>query len=316
MNAIVLNEFGDRSKLIFSEVDKPGIGEGEVLIRVKAAGINPVDTKIREGLLQARMPNHLPIILGWDMAGVVVETGYAARRFCVGDEVFAYARRPAIQNGTYAEYISIPECYIAHKPDSLSFEEAASVPLAALTAYQCVIEKGNLARGQHVLILGASGGVGSYAVQFAKILGAVVYAVAGEGRESYLKSIGADHVIDYSKGDFKEQLKQLLPSGADLAFDCVGKDSVVKAYECVKENGILVSILAQVNQELADKNKIQFKYHFVEPNVRQLDSIGKWIDEGKVKVHVQSVYDLRDVAKAHEQIETGHTLGKIVLRIG
>lgn len=315
MKAVLVKEFGDRSKMILADIDKPKVGEGEILIKIKAAGVNPVDAKIRQGLLKKRMPNKLPIVLGWDFAGVVIETGYAASRFCLGDEVYAYARRPVIEQGTYAEYISIPECYVTHKPLSLKFEEAASVPLASLTAYQSVIEKGKLTKGQKIVILGASGGVGTYAIQFSKIIGAEVIAIAGQNRSDYLKSLGADHVIDYTEGDFIEKIKSVFPSGADLILDGVGKEDGNKAYQCVKEGGMLVSILSQVNQELAEKHKIKFKYHFVEPNARQLDIIGKWIDEKKVKIILQEIYSLKDVAKAHEQIESGHTTGKIVLRI-
>ena len=315
MKAISIKEFGDRSVLQLADVEKPVPGEGEVLLRIRAAGVNPVDAKIREGKLQGRMPNILPVIPGWDMAGEVLENGHSARRFKPGDNVWAYARRTVIQHGTYAEYITLPESYITRKPDSLNFEEAAAVPLAALTAYQSVIDQGKLSAGQHLLVLGASGGVGSFAVQFGKAVGATVTAVAGSGREEYLHSIGADQVIDYTKGDVVEQFRKLNPEGADVVYDCVGGDTSEKAYECARENGRVVSILAQVNEELAARHKVHFRYVFVEPNVTELDQISEWIDAGKVKVHIQQVYDLKDAPAAHEQIETGHTLGKIVLRI-
>jgi NADPH:quinone reductase-like Zn-dependent oxidoreductase len=315
MKAIIVQNYGNRDKLVYTDIEKPNVCEGEVLIRIKAAGVNPVDVKVREGLLKSRMPNIFPITLGWDLAGVVVDTGHSARRFIPGDEVYAYARRMTIHQGAYAEYISLPESYIAHKPHNISFEEAAAVPLAALTAYQSLFEKGKLAKNQNVLIIGASGGVGSFAVQFAKLKGTNVYAVAGSGRKEFLNKLGADFVFDYSEGNWVKEFKEMLPLGADLVFDCLGKEGTAKGYKCTKSHGILVSILTQPNEEMMSKYAVNHKYHFVEPNVPQLDKIKDWIEKGKIKVHVDQVFDLKDAAKAHEQIETGHTQGKIVLRM-
>jgi NADPH:quinone reductase-like Zn-dependent oxidoreductase len=315
MKAVVINEFGDRSKLTYTDIEKPNVCEGEVLIRIKAAGVNPVDTKIREGLLKKRMPNILPITLGWDLAGIVVDTGHSARRFKPGDEVYAYARRMTIQHGTYAEYISLPESYVSHKPSNISFEDAASIPLAGLTAYQAIFEKGKLAKNHKILILGASGGVGSFAIQFAKVKGAIVYALAGSSRKDYLQSIGADEILDYTQENWPDTFKERLPEGADVVFDCVGGDATSKAYQYVKKGGTLVSILNQPDADLAGKYEINAKYLFVEPNVLELEKIKDWIEKGKVKVSVQHVYALKDAAKAHKQIETGHTQGKVVLAV-
>jgi NADPH:quinone reductase-like Zn-dependent oxidoreductase len=315
MKVVLIKKFGGYENLEYTDMEKPNVCEGEVLIRIKAAGVNPVDTKIREGLLKTRIPGKLPIVLGWDMAGVVVDTGYSARRFIPGDEVYAYTRRMTMQSGTYAEYIILPESYVAHKPNNISFEEAASVPLAALTAYQSIFDKGKLAKNQNVLIIGASGGVGSFAVQFAKHKGAHVYAVAGPNREEYLKKLGADYVLDYSQGNWVKSFIEMMPHGADLVLDYNGKESTMKGYKCTKSHGTLVSILTQPNDAMMNKLSVNHKYLFVEPNVPQLDKIRDWIEKGKIKLHVDKVYKLADAAKAHEQIETGHTLGKIVLRM-
>ena len=315
MKAIVIHRFGGIETLEYTNADMPVAGEGEVLIHIKAAGVNPVDTKIREGLLQARMPNLLPVILGWDLAGIVVETGFSARRFKPGDQVYAYARRPVIHNGTYAEYIALPESYLALKPKNISFEEAASIPLSALTAYQCLFDQGKMDKNQHVLILGASGGVGMFAIQFAKICGATVYAVAGKGREAFLKSLGADFVMDYTDGPIHDQLKSILPLGADLVYDCVGKETTNEAYLCARKRGHIVSILTQPNETLMKKHDVIFNYVFVEPNAPQLDTIRGWIEQEKMCVKLQKIYALKEVALAHQQIETGHTQGKIVLKM-
>ena len=315
MKAIIFKEYGDSSRLVLTEMEKPEPGEGEVLVRIKAAGVNPVDFKIRNGAFQNRRIVVFPVIPGWDMAGEVEANGHSARRFSPGDKVYAYARRPVVQYGTYAEYTVLPESYITRMPAGISFEEAAAIPLAVLTAYQSVLVAGELKKGQDLLVLGASGGVGSFAVQLGKISGARVFTVAGKGRETYLKSTGADEIIDYTQDDFVVHLQHLLPEGADVVFDCVGGDSGKKAYQCVKKGGRLVSITSGEDAELAEKYNVRFTYVFVEPNVRQLDQISEWLEDGKLKVHLDEVFDLKDAAKAHQKMETMHTQGKIVLRM-
>jgi NADPH:quinone reductase-like Zn-dependent oxidoreductase len=315
MKAVIIKEFGDRSKLQIADVPKPEPEEGEVLIRIKAAGVNPVDYKIREGGLKNRMPNELPVILGWDVSGVVEKNGYGASRFEPGEEVFAYGRRKIIKNGTYAEYICLPESFLAYKPKSMSFEEAAGVPLAGLTAFQALLQKGKLMANERALILGATGGVGSFAIQIAKAVGASVVAVASKKNIAYAVSLGADDFIDYSSGNLLGDIEQRFPDKFDLVFDCVGNKTLAEAYQYLKPGGRLVSILGQVNPEEAEKNKVLFHYLFVEPNVRQLNQISRWIGDGKLRVHIDKVFNLNEVAKAHEQIETGHTKGKIVLTV-
>ena len=315
MKAVYINEFGGREKLIYSEdFPKPEVQEGEVLVRINAAGVNPVDYKIREGI-RKHLGQAFPLILGWDMAGIVEDRGFGARRFKIGDKVIAYARRPVVEKGTYAEYIAIPECYLASKPVLLSFEEAASLPLTGLTAYQALYEKANMKPGQWVLILGASGGVGSMAVQLAKIGGAKVAALAGASNQEYLKSLGADQVFDYSDSDWASKFNTLIPEKASIVFDCVGKDTILKSYSCVKPGGMIVSITSQPNEELLSANKITFQFHFVEPNSLHLEYLSSLVDKGQLKIHVNTVFPLNEVVKAHELMESEHTRGKIVLVI-
>lgn len=314
MKAVIVKEFGGTDKLIYTDVEKPRPGEGEVLVNIKAAGVNPVDVAVRQGYMK-HIKTVTPFIPGWDMAGVIEETGQGATRFKPGDEVYSYARRPVIHGGTYAEYIALPESIVAAKPVNISFEQAAGVPLVALTAFQSLFEAGKLFRDQKILILGASGGVGSFAVQFAKITGCEVYAVASSKREGYLRELKADYIIDYTKGNLDMAIKSALPDGAYFVFDCGSRDMTQKAYAWVKANGTLVSILNRVDEKLAEMYKVNFKYVFVEPDVPNLDVIRTWIESNEVKVHVSQVYDLKDVVKAHEQISTHHTQGKIVLRI-
>lgn len=315
MKAVIINDFGGPEKLEVAEVPKPEPDEGEVLIRIKAAGVNPVDYKIRSGLYKGRMKYELPIILGWDVAGIVEKNGFGASRFEPGEEVFAYARRKLLKNGTYAEYICLPESFLAYKPKSLTFEEAAAVPLASLTAFQSILVKGKLMNNERVLILGATGGVGTYAIQIAKAVGASVVAVASKKNVAYAISLGADDFIDYTAGNVLDEIEHRFPDKFDVVFDCVGKDTLTEAYQYVKHGGRLISILGQVNQELADRYKVIFNYVFVEPVVKHLNKIAQWIGESKIKVHIGHKFKLEEAAKAHEMIETGHTTGKIVLEI-
>jgi NADPH:quinone reductase-like Zn-dependent oxidoreductase len=315
MKAVVIHEFGGREVLKYTELPMPEPGEGEVLVRVKAAGVNPVDWKIRAGHLKDFLPHEFPIVLGWDLAGVVERVGYSARRFKVSDEVFAYCRRPVIRHGTYAEYVAIPESYLAVRPKAIDFDEAASIPLASLTAYQSVYDAAKLTAGESILILGASGGVGSFGVQFGRATGARVIALASQRNHAYLKELGASETVDYASGDFRAVVNALAPQGIDVVFDCVGAEALAMGYECLKRGGRAVSILVRDGRELANKAGATHHYVFVEPNVVELDHIRSLVDSGMLRSHLSGVYPLADVAKAHEALETGHTRGKIVLAV-
>ncbi len=314
MKAIVINRFGGREVLQRIEVPKPEPGEGEVLVRVKAAGVNPVDWKIRAGYLKEFYPYKFPLILGWDLAGSVEQVGYSARRFRPGDDVYAYCRRPVIQQGAYAEYIAIPESYLAMRPKTISAEEAGAIPLAALTAYQAVHDAAELKAGETILILGASGGVGSFAVQFSRIAGARVIGVASQKNHAYLRGLGAAETVDYAAGDFRSAVKSLAPLGVDVVFDCFGAEALANGLDCVKPGGRAVSILVRDDKGQAAKTRVRHHYVFVEPNVPELDHIRQLVEAGKLKVHLSATFPLAEAAKAHEAMETGHTRGKIVLR--
>jgi NADPH:quinone reductase-like Zn-dependent oxidoreductase len=315
MKAVTIEEFGGKEKLNLTEVPTPQPAENEVLVRINAAGINPVDWKIREGWLKDLLPHEFPIILGWDLAGVIEETGDGVDRLKKGDQVYAYNRRPVVQQGTYAEYAAVPEDYITQSPQSLSFEESASIPLAALTAYQAVYDAVELQQGQSILIVGASGGVGGFAVQFAHLIGATVTAIASEKNHAYLQGLGAQHAICYTKGDFQDSFKEICPSGADVVFDLIGADALKKAGDCVKEGGKIVSITDDPRSHVSEEKNIQSHFVFVEPKVPQLDHIRELVDSGKLKTHLSAVHPLSDVHKAHAEMESGHTCGKIVLKV-
>lgn len=316
MHAVLFHEFGEIEQLQLVELPKPVPGEAEVLVQIKAAGVNPVDWKILQGRLKERVPHQFPVIPGWEMAGVVVESGHGARRFQPGDEVFSYCRRPVVQFGSYTEFMALPESYLTHKPNNLSFVEAASVPLTALTAYQSIFTAANLQPNETLLILGASGGVGSFAVQLAKVQGAKVIALASGKNSEYLKNLGADETLDYTQGDFREALQKVAPEGVDVVYDCVGAETLLKGYDCVKMGGRLVTILdPQGNAEKIAERQIGYHYVFVQPDVSQLGQIRAWIEAGKVKTHLHAVYPLAEAQQALVQISQFHTRGKIVLEM-
>ncbi|WP_192820247.1 NADP-dependent oxidoreductase [Rufibacter sp. LB8] len=310
MKAAYYDVFGGTENIKVGQLPLPEVKEGEVLVRVKAAGVNPVDAVVMAGYLEGMLPVEFPAIPGWDVAGVVEDRGFSARRFNVGDEVYAYARRPTVQGGTFAEYIVLPESYLAQKPKNLSFAEAAGIPLVGLTAYQSMFDKGQLQAGQNVLILGASGGIGTLGIQLAKEKGATVIGVASQKNHAFMLKLGADHVVDYNGQDVGEAVKNLFPDGVDLIFDAASGDTLQQSLKALKTGGTLVSILHQ-GQGLPQN--INFHYVFVEPNARQLEELRELAEAGKLTVHVSETYSLDHAAKALDQIASHHTKGKIVV---
>jgi len=311
MKAAFYDEFGDLNQIKVGELEKPEPAEGEVLIRVKSAGVNPVDAAVARGMLNEFIPAEFPVIPGWDVAGVIEERGHSARRFAKGDKVYAYARRPKVQHGTFAEYISIPESYVAKSPEKLTMDEAGGVPLTGLTAYQSLFDAGNLKGGETILILGASGGVGSFALQLAKWKGATVIGVAGSSNQDYMKDLGADYTVDYSKGDVGEAVDKVAPDGVDMIFHCSRGDSLAQSHDSLKEGGRLISI---TNSDPERRDDVHFQYVFVEPNAVQLEHLSELADSGKLKVHVSKTFKLDDAQKALQEIESLHAKGKTVIK--
>ncbi|MGI4867067.1 MAG: NADP-dependent oxidoreductase, partial [Janthinobacterium lividum] len=248
--AAYYTEFGGIDKIQVGPLDLPEPGEGEVLLRVKAAGINPVDYVVREGHFQPVVPSAFPTVPGWDVAGIIEKRGYAASRFAEGAEVYGYVRRPVAQHGTFAEHIVVPECYLAARPEQLTWEEAGGLPLAGLTAYQAVITAGQLKAGETILILGASGGVGGTAIQLAKNVGAKVIAVASASSAAHMKGLGADFTIDYKAGPITEAVKRAAPAGVNLVFDAASGDTLTQSLPTLKPNGRLISILIAVSESV------------------------------------------------------------------
>ena len=307
MKAIVIHEYGGPQVLKYEEVPRPEPKDDELLVRVIAAGVNPVDGMIRSGMF-ANEKRAFPIILGGDVAGVVEKVGSKVTKFKPGDPVFAYVSLD--NSGGYAQYALATEREAAPKPKSLTYVEAAAVPIVAMTAWQALIDTAKLESGQTVLIHGGSGGVGSFAIQIAKAQGAKVIATASTANQDFLKQLGADVTIDYKKQKFEDSAKDV-----DVVLDSIGKDTLARSYGVVKRGGIIVSLVARPNESELEKHGIRGVALDVEPNSEELAQIGKLIDDKKIKVIVSQTFPLAEARKAQEQVATGHTRGKIVLKI-
>jgi NADPH:quinone reductase-like Zn-dependent oxidoreductase len=306
MKAVVVHEYGGPEVLKFEDAPRPEPKENEVLIRVIATGVNPVDSLIRSGKYAKFFGTTLPLIPGYDIAGVIEKAGAKVTRLKIGDAVYAYT----MWGGGYAEYAVATEGEAAIKPKSISFVEAAGVPLAALTAWQALIDTANLSSGQTVLIHGGSGGVGSFAIQIAKARGAKVIATASTPNQDLLKQLGADVAVDYTKQKFEDVAKDV-----DAVLDSVGKDTLERSYGVLKKGGFIATLVAQLDQAELDKHGIHGASISVKPNAGELSEITKLIDEKKIKPIVSLVLPLSDAVKAQEQAATHHTRGKIVLKV-
>jgi NADPH:quinone reductase-like Zn-dependent oxidoreductase len=308
MKAVRIHSYGGSEVLRFEDAPRPQPAAGELLIRVHAASVNPVDYKIREGHLKDRLSYSFPFIPGWDLSGTVEATGQGVTRSGKGDAVFT---RPDIsRNGAYAEYIVVRESEVAPKPNSIDHLHAAAVPLAALTAWQALFDVAGLNAGENVLVHAAAGGVGSFAVQLAKWKGAHVIATASAGNQAFLRELGVDQPIDYQKTRFEDVVHD-----ADVVLDLVGGDTQKRSLGVLKKNGVLVSAVSPPSQEEAVKSGVRATHVFVQPNSAELSQIAGLVDAGKVRPFIQTVLPLSEARKAHELIETGHARGKIVLKV-
>jgi len=306
MKAIVAHEYGGPEVLRYEDAPVPEPKENELLVRVIASGVNPADPLIVSGKYAREFGTHLPLIPGYDMAGVVEKIGAKIAKLKVGDPVYAYL----LWGGGWAEHTVTNEGEAAIKPKSLTFTEAAAVPLAALTAWQALVDTAQLHAGQIVLIHGGSGGVGSFAIQIAKARGARVLATASTANQDLLKELGADVAIDYTATKFEDAAKDV-----DVVLDPVGKDTLARSYGVVKKGGIVVTIVSRPDQAELDKRGIRGASLSSHPNANELAEITKLINEKKIRPIVTQVLPLAEAAKADEQAATHHTRGKIVLKV-
>jgi NADPH:quinone reductase-like Zn-dependent oxidoreductase len=316
MRAILFHKFGKSDVLQLGELPTPVPSPTEVLIALEYTAVNPVDLKIREGKLTGRMPHNFPIIPGWDAAGVIAAIGNKVTNLKVGDQVYAYCRKPTIQWGTYADDVTFVAIHVALKPKKLSFAQAAAIPLVGLTAWQAVFDAGRLKSGEQILIHAGAGGVGGMAIQFAKEAGAKVITTCRSQHEDYVRQLGADQVIDYTQEDFVEKVRAKFPHGIDLVIDTVGGDTFTKSIQLLKAGGRLVSLLEKMSGEEAAQHAIQATYLFVEPNGHQLKQIADLIDSDKVRAPKIEEFTLEKAAEAQDKLQNGHIEGKIVLKIG
>ncbi|MBZ3765033.1 MULTISPECIES: NADP-dependent oxidoreductase [Bacillus cereus group] len=331
MKAMIIDRYG-KVPMRMAEVPTPEINEYEVLAEIHAASINPIDFKIRDGKVKMLLKYEMPLILGNDFAGVITKVGSKVTRFKVGDEIYARPRKNKI--GTFAEYIAIHEDDIALKPKNLSFEEAASIPLVGLTSYQALHDIMQLQKGQKILIHAGSGGVGTFAIQLAKIMGAIVTTTASEAGANLVTSLGADEIINYKTEKFEDILKNY-----DAVFDTIGGATLEKSFNIIKSGGNIVSVSGMPNARfgkefgsgffktllfslaskkltaLEKKHNAQYSFLFMKPSGDQLRTIANYIEAGQIKPVIDRVFPFEDAQKAMEYSESGRAKGKIIVKI-
>jgi len=299
MQAVVIHQTGDPDVLRHEETDRPEPGEGELLIRVHAASVNPADWKSRRGYREAPLPR----VLGIDISGTI-EASRAAG-FAEGDQVFGFSA-----SGGYAEYSTASAMAIAKKPEGLSHEQAAAIPVAGLTAWQALFDRGGLGRGQTAVVAGAAGGVGHFAVQFAKVAGARAIGTGSTRNRDFVLGLGADEYVDYTEQDVGEAV-----SDADVALDAVGGEVTASLLPVVRDGGGLVTIAAAPPDEAARERGVRAELLVTSPKPEQLARIAELVETRKVHVEIAEVMPLGDVGRAHELSESGHVRGKLVLTV-
>lgn len=311
MKAITLYEPGSVNNLQLVEIEIPPISDNEVLVQVKAISINPVDVKTRAGKgLYGRLKDITPLIIGWDISGIVIQKGKEVTDFEVGYEVFGMVNFPG-HGKAYAEYVAVPANQLALKPASISFEEAAAATLAALTAWQTLVTNAKIKEGDKVLIHGAAGGVGHYAVQIAKLFGAHVIGTSSANNKDFVLSLGADEHIDYQNQKFEEATANL-----DFVLDTIGGDNIDRSLEIIKPGGTLISIPSGLNEAVTEKSKakgVNGYFILVQSNGDDMGKIAELLESGALKSHVSATFSFEKIGDAHLQVETGKTRGKVVI---
>jgi len=307
MKAAVIHSFGPPEVIRTEEVATPVPKNDEVLVKVHAASVNPVDYKIRSGHYPSVKQDQLPLTLGRDMAGTVQQCGTAARKFKPGDSVYAMLDR---EHGGYAEYVIVKERDLVSKPRHLDYTEAAAVPLAAMTAWQGLFDHGGLRTGQRVLIHGGAGGVGHFAIQFAKARGATVATTVATSDIEFVRELGADLPIDYKTQRFEDAVHDV-----DLVFDLVDGETQDRSWAVLKRGGAIVSTLSAPSQDKARDHGARGEHYMAQPDGAELRDITALIDAGKVMPHIQAVFPFNEVRQAQQQLEHSHVQGKIVLEL-
>ena len=310
MKAVRVHNYGGPEVLRFEDAPRPAPGSGELLIRVYAASVNPLDWKVRAGYMKDYIPLPLPFTPGWDVSGVVEAVGSGVTKFKKGDEVYARPDITAHGNGAYAEYVVAKETETALKPKSIDHVHATTIPVGAVTAWRALFDAAGLKEGQKVLIHGAAGGVGSFAVQLAKWKGAHVIGTASSRNQAFLKELGVDEPVDYEKSRFEDVVHDV-----DVVFDPIGGETQKRSWKALKKGGILVSIVAPPSEEEAKKYGARSAFLSAKGGSSLLAELATLVDSGKIKPIVEKVLPLSEARQAHELNETGHARGKIVLKV-
>lgn len=326
MKALQIVKYGEiKDSLSIKEIKKPAVKANDILIEVKAAGLNPIDYKIVEGQLKDMIALNLPCTIGFDVSGVVVEKGADVNNFEIGDEV--YSRVPQEQMGTVAEFVVVNSDMVAKKPDNVSFEKAAGLPLVGLTAIQA-LERVGLKENDRILIHAGSGGVGSFAIQYAKAKGAIVYTTTSTKNVDWVKALGADRVIDYKTEDYKE-----IATNLDIVFDTLGDNYTFDAFQIIKEGGKVTTIVGPPDEETAkqmgmtdytlpeklskliDEKSAVYRLTWMQPNAKQLKEITTMVEDRAIKPIVDFIYSLEDGIDAYEYLATGRAEGKVIISL-
>ncbi|MEK4473589.1 NADP-dependent oxidoreductase [Paenibacillus sp. FSL R7-0048] len=331
MKAMSIKKYGN-SPLQLADIPTPAVGDYDVLAEIHAASINPIDFKVRDGKVRTLLKYNMPLVLGNDFSGIVIQVGKNVKKFKIGDEIYGRPRKDRI--GTFAEYISVHEEDIALKPHNLSFEEAASIPLVGLTSYQALHDILQLTAGQKVLIQAGAGGVGTFAIQLAKTMGIYVATTTSDAGAELVKSLGADQIINYKTEAFDKILQNY-----DGVFDTIGGETLEKAFKTVKQGGQIVSVSGLPNarfgkeygagfiktnifrlitrklSKLEAKHKVKYSFLFMKPSGSQLEVISELIESGQIKPVIDQVFPFLEAQKAMEYSESGRAKGKIILKI-
>ncbi|SFC80025.1 NADP-dependent oxidoreductase [Pseudoalteromonas denitrificans] len=309
MKAAYIKQYGAVDNLVVGQLSKPSISETQVLIKVVAAGVNPVDFHIRNGMLQDTGTHKLPLVIGWDASGIIEEIGSQVTDLSIGDEVYVYT--PLTEQGTQAEYVAVNANIVAHKPNALTYIQSAAVPLAALTALQALTDEGQVKAGNKVLIHNGAGGVGSFAIQIAKHLGAYVIATGSEAKKDFIMQLGADEFIDYKQDNFEQKV-----SNVDLVFAAVGGNNIVeRSLDIIKENGRLISVLDEISVEKYENKNIHFNRMLVNPSREGLRKLTDLIENKEIKITIDSVFSLDEAKQAMVRSESARATGKIVIEV-
>tara|TARA_R100000935_G_C2827737_1_gene163280 strand:- start:303 stop:1289 length:987 start_codon:yes stop_codon:yes gene_type:complete len=326
MKALQIKKYGEiKEGLSLNEIEKPSIKSNDILVEVKAASLNPIDYKMVEGKLKDMISLKLPSTIGFDLSGVIVEKGADVKNFEVGDEI--YSRVPQEQMGTVAEFVVVNCDLAALKPDNITFEQASGLALVGLTAIQA-LENVGIKENDRILIHAGSGGVGSFAVQYAKAKGAIVYTTTSTSNLDWVKALGADRVIDYTSEDYKEVANNL-----DIVFDTLGDDYTLDAFDIIKEGGKVTTIVGPPDEETAkqmgmtdyklpeklskliEKKSAIYKFTWMQPNADQLKEIANMVEDRTIRPIVDLIYSLKDGIDAYEYLATGKAKGKVIISL-